>query len=258
MKDKMVKIAEDFWNIRGEFKLFGLVNIGTQASLVKRQNGNFVFLDAYSMHANLKKLVDIRTNNGQYIEAIINLHPFHTIHVEQAHQDYPHAKLYGTQRHVDKFPHLPWQPELTDSTEFATLYADDFDFTVPQGVDFISSDEKVHFSSVLAYHKASKTIHVDDTLMYFPLPGLLGLIKSPQVSLHMTLSKALQQRPGAVEDFRSWVKQLAISWHDSKVLCAAHSEILFIKDNSPTIAQRIIEALDKEEKTLKAHQKKFG
>ena len=166
MTDKILKIADDFWNIRGEFKVFGLINIGTQASLVKRGNGKFVLLDAYTLQGDIKQQVDSLTNNGLDLEAIINLHPFHTIHVARAHADYPHAKLYGTQRHLDKFPDLPWQKQLTNSKEFASLFCEDFEFSVPRGVDFISNNEQLHFSSVLAYHIASTSIHVDDTLMY--------------------------------------------------------------------------------------------
>lgn len=258
MTDKIAKVSDGFWNIRGEFRVFGLLNIGTQASLVKRSSGKFVLLDAYTMQDNIKQQVDSLTNKGAEIEAIINLHPFHTIHVEKTHADYPNAKLYGTQRHVDKFPNLPWQTELTNSNEFAALFSEDFEFSVPQGVDFISSNEHLHFSSVLAYHKASKTIHVDDTLMYLKLPGLLSVIKSPDLSFHLTLSKTLERRKGAADDFRLWVAQLAEQWSEAEVLCAAHSSTLIVKNSSSSIAAMIMTALEREEKTLKAHERKFG
>lgn len=258
MTDKIIKISDDFWNIRGEFRVFGLLNIGTQASLVKRSNCKFVLLDAYTMQDNIKQQVDSLTNNGADIEAIINLHPFHTVHVAKAHADYPNAKLYGTQRHLDKFPDLPWQTELTNSAEFARLFSQDFEFSVPRGVDFISNNEHLHFSSVLAYHLASKTIHVDDTLMFLKLPGLLGVLKSPEVSFHMTLSRTLERRKGAADDFRLWVAQIAEQWSDAQVLCAAHSQTLIVKNKSPSIAAMIMTALQREEKTLSSHQKKFG
>ena len=258
MTDKIIKIADDFWNIRGEFRVFGLLNIGTQASLVKRGNGKFVLLDAYSLKSYIKKEIDALTNNGADIEAIINLHPFHTIHVKQAHTDYPNAKLYGTQRHIDKFPNLPWQTELSNSTAFAKLFADDFEFSVPRGVDFISHNEHLHFSSVLAYHRASKTIHVDDTLMFLKLPGLLGALKSPKVSFHLTLAKTLERRSGAANDFRLWVAELAENWSEAEVLCAAHSQTLIVRNESISIAGMIMNALQDEEKTLKRHQTKFG
>jgi hypothetical protein len=152
MTDKILKISNDFWNIRGEFKVFGLLNIGTHASLVKRGNGKFVLLDAYTMQDDIKQQIDSLTNNGVNIEAIINLHPFHTVHIEKIHGDYPNAKLYGTQRHIAKFPHLPWQTELTNSNEFAALFSEDFEFSVPRGFVFFSKNDHLLFASVLAYH----------------------------------------------------------------------------------------------------------
>jgi hypothetical protein len=259
MSEQILKISDDFWNIRGDFKIAGFINIGTHASLVRRGNGKFLLLDSYTLQGDVKEQIDAQSNNGDDIEAIINLHPFHTMHVENAHKQYPNAKLYGTQRHIEKFTDLPWQPELSESDECADLFADDFEFSVPAGVDFISSNEHLHFSSVLAYHKASKTIHSDDTLMYLQLPGLLGMIKRPEVSFHMTLPKTLEKRAGAVKDFRAWVSGLAEQWSDAENLCAAHSATLLGSQNeSESIADRILAALQNVEKSLQEHERKFG
>jgi hypothetical protein len=259
MSEQILKISDDFWSIRGDFKIGGIVNIGTHASLLRRGNGKFVLLDAYTLRDEVKAQVDALTNSGDDIEAIINLHPFHTVHVTKAQEQYPKARLYGTRRHVEQFPDLPWQSQRTESDAFAELFADDLAFSVPAGVDFISSNEHLHFSSVLAYHKASRTIHSDDTLMYLQLPGLLGKLKQPEVTFHMTLAKTLEKRPGAVADFRAWAMALAEQWGDAENLCAAHSSVLLGSDNSGvSIAGRILAALQKAEKTLQRHEKKFG
>ena len=259
MSEQILQISDDFWNIRGDFKIGGILNIGTHASLVRCRNGKFVLLDAYTLQGEVKEQIDALSNKGKDIEAIINLHPFHTVHVRKAHEQYPKAKLYGTQRHLFKFPDLPWQPELTESAACADLFADDFEFSVPAGVDFISSNEQLHFSSVLAYHKASKTIHSDDTLMYLRLPGLLGKIMKPEITFHMTLPKTLEKRAGAVKDFRAWVTRLADQWSAAENLCAAHSAVLLgSENNSASIANRILTALQKVEKTLQSHERKFG
>ncbi len=259
MSERILKISDDFWNIRGDFKIGGVVNIGTHASLVRRKNGKFVLLDAYTLQGDIKAQIDALTNNGADIEAIINLHPFHTVHVKRAHAQFPDARLYGTRRHVDKFPDLPWQPELTESDECAALFSNDLDFSVPAGVDFISANEHLHFSSVLAFHKASKTIHSDDTLMYLQLPGALGKLKKPEITFHMTLAKTLEKRAGAVKDFRSWAEQMAENWGDAKNLCAAHSATLVgSEDTSEPIANRILKALKKADKVLNTHENKFG
>lgn len=259
MSEQILKISDDFWNIRGDFKIGGVLNIGTHSSLVRLCNGKFVLLDAYTLTGATKQQIDAATNGGADIEAIINLHPFHTVHVNKAHQQYSGAKLYGTKRHIDNFPDLPWQPELTESAEFAALYAKDFEFSVPAGVDFIPRNEHLHFSSVLAYHPVSKTIHSDDTLMYLPLPGPLGKLVKPQVSFHMTLSKTLEKRPGAARDFRNWAQQLTEQWSHAEHLCAAHSAtVSHGADASQSIADQILAALLKVEKVLTRHEEKFG
>ncbi len=259
MTNPILQISDSFWNLRGDLKIGGVLNIGTHASLVKRSNGKFVMLDAYTLQGESKATVDALTNHGAELEAIINLHPFHTLHVAAVHRQYPQARLYGTQRHWDKFPSLPWQPELTESAACAALFAEDLEFAIPAGVDFISPNEHLHFSSVLAYHRASRTIHSDDTLMFLQLPGPLGKLKKPQVTFHPTLAKTLERRPGAAADFRDWAKALAARWNDAENLCAAHSASLLGPDNhSASIASRILTALQKVEKTLKAHEKKFG
>ena len=259
MSEQILKISNEFWNIRGVFKIAGVLNIGTHASLVRRKNGKFLLLDAYTLQGKVKEQVDALTNNGVDIEAIINLHPFHTVHVQKMHAQYPKAKLYGTRRHIEKFPDLPWEIELVESQSCAELFSEDLAFSVPAGVDFISSNEQVHFSSVLAYHMASKTIHSDDTLMYLQLPGLLGKVKKPEVSFHMTLSKTLEKRAGAVKAFRTWATELTHAWHDAEHLCAAHSAAYLGRDKpAGELASKILLALDKVEKVLKAHEKKFG
>ncbi|MDC0661553.1 hypothetical protein [Marinobacter sp. SS21] len=259
MSNPVQQISNSFWNIRGDLKIGGVLNIGTHASLVKRGNGKFVLLDAYTLRGETKVKVDALTHSGTELEAIINLHPFHTLHVEAVHRQYPQARLYGTQRHRDKFPNLPWESELTESEACAALFAEDLEFAIPAGVDFISANEHLHFSSVLAYHRASRTIHSDDTLMFLQLPGPLGKLKKPQVTFHPTLAKTLERRPGAAADFRNWAQALAARWSDAENLCAAHSATVLGRDNpSASIANRILTALQKVEKTLQAHEKKFG
>ena len=99
------------------------------------------------------------------------------------HERYPRAKLYGTARHVSRFPDLPWQKTRTEQRRLHTMFARDFEFSVPRGVDFISANENVHFASVLALHRASQTIHVDDTLMYSRLPLPIRMLGYPDILL---------------------------------------------------------------------------
>lgn len=260
MKHVFHPLAPDFWNIRGSFKIGGVVDVGTHVSLVRRSNGKFVFLDAYTLSDTVAKQVRALTNDGKDIEAILNVHPFHTIHVRRMHAQFPGAKLFGTARHASKLPELPWESAHTEDPALHAMFAEDLDFSVPRGVDFISDDENVHFSSVLVFHRASKTIHVDDTLMYIRLPKIARLVGWPDlVRFHPTLGKALERRPGAVRDFRDWARSLAERWRDAQNLCAAHTATLTAEENrGPSIHARILEALTKAERTLEGHEGKHG
>ena len=256
----IIHIAPDFWNIRGSFKIAGLLDVGTQVSLVRRANGKFVFLDSYTLSDEVEREVRSLTNGGADVEAILNVHPFHTVHVRRMHERFPSAKLYGTARHIAKFPELPWEPLRTEDAALHEELAVDFDFSVPRGVDFISADPNVHFSSVLVFHKASKTIHVDDTLTYVRLPKMARAFgHSELMRFHPGLPKALERRPGASRDFRAWAQDLAERWRDADNLCAAHTAALTAERNrGPSIHARMLEALAKTERTLRSHEKKFG
>jgi hypothetical protein len=172
------------------------------------------------------------------------------------HELYPHAKHYGTARHLSKSPELNWEEFKTEDKQLHDKYSSDLDFSIPKGVDFISNDESLHFSSVLVYHRYSRTIHVDDTLMYIRLPRLMKLfgLQDP-ISFHPTLSKVLEKRIGAADEFEKWVKDIAESWSDAENLCAAHTANFIGNKN---IHGTIIKALDKVQNKLQEHKKQFG
>lgn len=260
MSERVIQVADDFWNIRGSFKVAGVVDIGTQASVLRRANGKFLMLDSYTLSGDVAREVDELTGGADNVEAVLNLHPFHTIHVRATHDRYPNAKHYGTARHIDRYADLKWQAERTEDAALHELFADDLDFTVPRGVDFISSNEHLHFSSVMALHRASKTIHVDDTVMYVKLPGLLRFFGlSDSMSFHPTLAKVLERRQGAVNDFRQWAGELIDQWGSAENLCAAHTAtLLAVRNPGPSIHDRLSKALAKVESTLVAHERKFG
>lgn len=259
MAENIIQVAEDFWNIRGAFRIGGVVDIGTQASLVRLASGSFLLLDSYALSDTLEKEIHAILDGGE-VEAILNLHPFHTVHVERMHELFPEARLHGTQRHLDRFPDLPWEEVLSEDQELHDWYADDLDFSIPQGVDFISANENVHFASVLAYHRASGTIHADDTLMYLRLPRLLGLVGlRDRLSFHPTLTMALEKREGAAAEFRDWAVALAEAWGDAENLCAAHSGALLAAGNrGASIGERIRKAAQRCELVLGKHERRYG
>jgi hypothetical protein len=256
----IVTVRDGFWNFRGSFKIGGVIDVGTQSALVRLESGRFVLLDSYALSRSARRLVSDQTDGGERLEAVINLHPFHTLHVRTVFRWYPHAVYYGTERHHRMFPDLPWAETCSEDPALHERYGDDFDFSVPRGVDFVSADENVHFSSVLAYHPASKTIYSDDTLMYLRLPQVarwFGLGDS--VGFHPTLARALEQRAGAAQDFRTWARELLDHWGAAENLCAAHTAALLATENrGASIGERIASALDRVESTLANHERKYG
>jgi len=162
----VIDLGHGFYNLRGSFRLFG-IDLKTQASLVRLSSGGFVLLDAIELDDAQARWLDAMTDGGDALEAVLHLHPFHTISVRSMHERYPNAKLHGTPRHRRKKDDLPWDDLHTDEEALHARYADDLAFTVPRGVELIPADENVHFSSVLVTHAASRTLHVDDTLPAF-------------------------------------------------------------------------------------------
>lgn len=260
MSREVILTADNFWTVRGSYKFRGIFNIGTQSSLIRRANGKFVFLDSYTLSAAARGEVNALTNDGRDVEAIVNLHPFHTLHVVAMHRAFPSARLYGTARHCARFADLPWEQARSEDPAMHALFAEDFEFFVPRGVSFVSADESAHLSSVLALHRASRTLHVDDTFLYFPLPWPLRLLDPVGlVRIHPTLPKALEPRAGAARDFRQWVEGVAARGQDIEHLCAAHSGVLRnIRALGTAIPALLRKALTKAEPILRAHEQQFG
>lgn len=224
MTEAIHDLDHGFWTIRGDLRIGGVLNVGTQAALVRLSTGRFVMLDSYPLTGAVRDRVMALTDQGRAIQAVLNLHPFHTLHCATIARDLPHAALFGAHRHRLRHPDLDWRPEPVESPEVQDMFADDLTFSLPRGIDYVSRNERVHAGSLLAWHPASRTLHVDDTINLMPVPGLLRrLFPEPRVFLHPTLPQALLPRAGAVRDFRDWLHGLAGLTRDLRWLCAAHS-----------------------------------
>jgi hypothetical protein len=255
----VIEVVDGFWNIRGSFMIAGFYDLGTHASLVRRASGKFVLLDACSIDHETRRWVHEQTRDGEDLEAILNLHPFHTLHVRSLHEAYPRAKLYGTARHHAKLEGLPWESLRVEDAALNEVFGEDLGFSVPRGVDFIPKNESLHFASVLAFHHASKTLHVDDTLLYMRVPWPFRLFKPDVTRLHPTLGAVLERRAGAVSDFRGWGRELVERTRDVQNLCAAHSTVLLAgKNEGASIGSRVEAAVKNVEGKLAAHERKFG
>ena len=227
MSDKIIDLGAGFWNIRGTFRLGGVLNIGTQCSLVKLASGRFVFLDSYTLTDDVRAQVMALTNNGQDVEAVLNLHPFHTVHCAQMAKDFPQATFYGSSRHHKKVPEVQWADDLVESDVVAERYPE-LKFSLSQGVHYIAPNEMIHAGSLLAFHPASKSLHVDDTFMSPPTKLLEAVL--PELLLHPTTKKALKNEPNAGKEYCDWANNLADDWRDVRNFCAAHSYLVKFKD----------------------------
>lgn len=258
MGNSIIDCGASFYNFRGQLKMMGgLVDIGTQCSLVRRPSGGYVMIDSMELTEAQRKKVDLLTDGGRQIEAVINVHPFHTLHVEWAHKAFPDAKHYGTARHLQMFPNLSWQDVLVEFPAFPPLFSDVLEFTEPKGVILIPEDQNVHFSSILAYHPASQTIHVDDTLSFLDMPFPLSLMSfSGKLIFHPALAKAMEPRAGAADDFRQWAIDMGIAWHTTKRVATAHNGVYRV--GAERFPELIGEALGRVKLVLDKHRKEYG
>ena len=240
MTDKIVDLGSGFWNIRGTFRIGGVLNIGTQCSLVKLASGRFVFLDSYALSDDIRAKVMALTNDGQDVEAILNVHPFHTVHCAQMAKDFPQAIMYGSSRHQKKIPEVQWSNDLVESEAVAQRYPE-LDFSLSQGVHYISPNEMIHAGSLLVFHPASKSLHVDDTFMNPPSKLLRAVL--PEIMLHPTTKKALKNEPNAGKQYCDWATSLAHEWRDVRHFCAAHSELITFADGE--FEKALVKAVNK-------------
>ena len=65
-------------------------------SLVRKPDGAFILLDAYELDESDREELMGLTYGGSLIEAVLNVHPFHTIHCDFIQTLLPNARLIGT------------------------------------------------------------------------------------------------------------------------------------------------------------------
>lgn len=223
MTDKMYDLGEGFWSIRGSFIKNGIIDIGLQSALIKLASGRFIFLDSYTLTGEVRQQVMALTNDGQDVEAVLNVHPFHTVHCAQMAEDFPQAIFYGSSRHHTQVPSVSWSEDLVESDAVATRYTE-LEFSLPKGIYYISPNENVHASSLLVYHPASKSVYIDDTFEIPPSKRLNAV--QPSLGLHPTTKQALTDEPMASEQYCEWATELAHTWREVQYFCGAHSGLV--------------------------------
>lgn len=253
----MEQLADTFWNIRGTYRVAGVLDIGTQMSVVQRANGRFVLIDGCDLDDAERDALMARTRGGELVDAVMHVHPFHTLHVEATHRLFPSAALHGTVRHRQRAPSLPWSPVPIEDWTEDHPFADVFDLSVPDGVYFVCPDERVHVASVLVRLREHGIVHVDDTLNVFAAPGLLrDVLPQSSLRMHPMLPRALKPEPGAADAYSAWALALASRWEDTRIVCAAHSAVRHLPDGG--FAHEVEAALETVSRTLERHRARYG
>lgn len=105
---RFTEIGRNFWNIRGSYRIYcGLIDIGSQMSMIKLSNNRFLLFDTCSIDRIDKTTIDQMTDHGRLIEGIVATHPFHTSAWTTWYNWYPNTHYYGTPRHYRLFPNIP-------------------------------------------------------------------------------------------------------------------------------------------------------
>jgi len=186
-------------------------------SLIQLQNGNFIVVDTVLLVPSLLSDINNLTNNGALIEAVIATHPFHTTYFPAFYKTFPNPPYYGTPRHLVVEPQIPWAGSMYDCAN-RQRWLPEIHMRIPRGSEFVNPQppESNHFSGIHVFHPASKTIHVDDTIIY-------DLPQAGDMSLHPSLTTVglfhIPQSPGA---FNQWVENYIKAW-DFDNICAAHA-----------------------------------
>lgn len=127
------QIGPGFWNVRTSFKLFKIIDIGTHMSVIQLRSGNFLVIDTVEMNDQLKKELDDLTNNGTKIEAVVGVHPFHTLAFPDFYKLYPDAKYYGTPRHLRNLKDIKWTGQLDNNKESLSKWEPEVELRIPAG-----------------------------------------------------------------------------------------------------------------------------
>ncbi|PRP75996.1 hypothetical protein PROFUN_01712 [Planoprotostelium fungivorum] len=217
----LVSIGSNFWNVRCDYKVKAVFNVGTHMSVARLSTGKFLIIDAAPALNNptLVKELNELTSNGENIEAIIHTHPFHTGSIVTLSNLYPNAAVYGCPRHLKMFPDLKWTGDLSEPTNLAR-WQPEVDLRIPTGTEFFAPAEDNHFSSIWAYHRESKTIHVDDTLSYaqtVKFPDCLSIPCCPEEAFNLARRPPKSSRLSLQTVMQDW---------DFENIAAAHMGVL--------------------------------
>lgn len=134
------QIGPGFWNVRRCFRILAkLLDIETQMSFIQLSNGKFLVIDTVNLDDQLEEDIKHLTNNGENIEAVLGVHPFHTLSFLSFYEKYPHVSYYGTPRHQRRLSQIPWLGTF-DQCHCRTQWSPEVELRIPAGLlDFIET-----------------------------------------------------------------------------------------------------------------------
>jgi hypothetical protein len=224
---RLSEIGNGFYSIRSSFTFMcGAVDIGNQMALLRLSTGRFLVLDTCEFNETDHRRINELTQNGDLIDAVVGTHPFHTMYFLPFAKKFPNPqiKYYGAPRHLRKLPSIPWAGVINDPVNLTQWEKEGIFMRVPAGGNFVDSAEDNHFSGLFVFHAPSKTLFIDDTILFMDKPGLLLRWKfgSPGTMKFWDLKKGLNHDKEAPGQFRSFIEQVMHDW-DFDNIAAAHS-----------------------------------
>ena len=193
-------------------------------SLIRLNSGKFLVIDTVPLDTDLKKEIDTLTNNGADIEAVIATHPFHTVYFPPFYEAYPNVPYYGTPSHLRNQKLIPWAGDIMDHLG---MWCPEVQMRIPDGSVFVAPlpESSNRFSSVWVFGQQSRTIHVDDTIMYVgdDSPILFKLLgkRSGTMEFHPSMSRGgLQPTEDSPVLFKAWVEGVIRDWDFDNACCA--------------------------------------
>ena len=127
------QIGDGFWNVRRRFRILAkLFDIETHMSFIRLSNGKFLVIDTIDLNDQLQEEINHLTNNGDQIEAVLAVHPFHTLSMLAFYEKYPHLRYYGTPRHQRRIKDIPWVGTF-DQCHHRNQWWPDVELRIPAG-----------------------------------------------------------------------------------------------------------------------------
>ncbi|KAJ3382423.1 hypothetical protein HDU84_004276, partial [Entophlyctis sp. JEL0112] len=230
MPSKINEIAPGVFNLRAPFKVAGLIDVGTHMTFIRLSTGKFVAFSTVVLDGDAKAEVDALTSNGNLLEAVVATNAHHTMAFEAFNKSYPSAAFYGTPRHIRKYPSIPWKGDVSDKSVLTLWDSEIAMKNTDVGVvwDVPNVPEFNHFPGVLVYHRATRTMLVDDCYVIAKNTGFLMKLAigsgNDDMGFHPRFIAALSEDKDAPEQFYKWMVDMLNEW-DVENIATAHSGV---------------------------------